>query len=218
MNKLPKNIQVWILILILTLPLSVNAQKRDTIPSPRSVIEITNHSPHKATIYSAILPGLGQVYNKRLWKVPILYAGIGVTLYALRWNNKQLRRYRNAFGDFTAFSNWKYQDPDADPQIPRPTNDSYTDILNWDFETSDSRFDSWFQTQLKNRKDSFKHDRDLSYIILAGIYVLNIIDATVDAHFFNFNVNNNLSVKVEPEVDYIANKGNVMELKCSINF
>ncbi|MFA8434527.1 MAG: DUF5683 domain-containing protein [Marinifilaceae bacterium] len=184
-----------------------------------SVVITKPHSPHKATIYSALLPGLGQIYNKKYWKVPILYAGIGVTIYAINWNTKQYKKYLNGFGDFTEFLTWKNgQEDPTNPTTPAPTADSYLKILDRNFIETDSRTDEWFQTTLRQRKDSYKKDRDLSYIILAGIYVLNIIDATVDAHFFDFNVNDNLSLKVEPAVNYTADTGNTMGLKCSIKF
>ena len=94
----------------------------------------------------------------------------------------------------------------------------YRHILQFDFENSSSSFDSWFKTQLKNKKDSYKQDRDLSYIILAGVYVLNIIDAAIDAHFTNFNVNDNLTIRVEPAVSYSALSGNSLGFRCQITF
>ena len=208
---------LMVVMLIIT-PYNSLAQKAKPLPPVESVVKVKGHSPHKATVYSMILPGLGQIYNKKIWKVPILYAGIGATVYAISWNGKQRTKYQNAFSDFTSFSQWKYQDPDADPQLPKPTLNRYEKILKLDFENTDKRYDDWFLTQLKNRKDYFKRNRDLSYIILAGIYVLNIIDATVDAHFFDFSVNDDLSVKVEPASNYTARAGNVLGVKCSINF
>ena len=201
-----------VFFILLGLSYLTQAQENKIVPSQESVVKI--RSPHKATMYSALLPGLGQIYNKKYWKLPILYAGIGVTVYAINWNNKQFNTHKSAFKDFTVFKDWKYQNP----ELPKPTNDSYKEILNVDFEETSSYFDDWFQTQLKNRKDSYKHDRDLSYIILAGIYVLNIIDAAVDAHFFNFNVSEDLSVRMEPVVNYTAYSNNTIGLKCNINF
>lgn len=221
MNNLLSKYILGVICLILLIPSSpLFAQRQQTVQQdlslPPSVVTV--HSPHKATIYSALLPGLGQIYNKKYWKVPILYAGIGVTIYAIDWNTKRYKENKNGYRDFTQFMEWKYRDKDKYPDMAPPEGNSYLKILNWDFEGTNSRTDNWFQTQLKNRKDSFKHDRDLGYIILAGIYVLNIIDATVDAHFFNFNVNENLSVKVEPAINCTANAGNAMGFKCSIKF
>ncbi|RUT79344.1 DUF5683 domain-containing protein [Ancylomarina longa] len=176
------------------------------------------HSPHKATMYSLIFPGLGQIYNKKYWKVPILYAGIGATLYAINWNTKNFKKYKEAFGDFSQYYNYKYQAENLETPIEKPTSNSYEDLYNADFVESTLNFDNWFKTQLQNKKDSFKHDRDLSYIILAGVYVLNIIDAAVDAHFTNFNVNSDLTINVEPAVSYSAFSGNSVGFQCRITF
>jgi hypothetical protein len=178
------------------------------------------HSPHKATMYSVMLPGLGQAYNKKYWKIPILYAGIGATIYAISWNTNRFKEYKNGFRDFSNYYDFKYQSPDLETPIPEPESKSYEDLYleGFDYENSSSSFDNWFKTQLQNKKDSYKHDRDLSYIILAGVYVLNIIDAAVDAHLMNFNVNEELSFRVEPAVSYSAFTGNSIGFRCQITF
>ncbi len=178
------------------------------------------HSPHKASLYSMILPGLGQAYNKKYWKIPILYAGIGVTVYAINWNSKSYVKYKNGFRDFSLFYDYKYQSDDLETPIPKPEGNSYEDIYvkGFDYENSSSAFDEWFKTKLQNRKDSYKHDRDLCYIILAGIYLLNIIDATVDAHLSNFNVTDDLTLRVKPTVTHSVFSGNMLGLSCQITF
>jgi len=176
------------------------------------------HSPHKATMYSLILPGLGQIYNRKYWKVPILYAGIGATIYAIGWNTKNFKKYKDGFRDFSQYYNFKYQSEDLEVPIPEPTSKSYEDLYRTDFSSSTLSFDNWFKTQLQNKKDSFKHDRDFSYIILAAVYVLNIVDAAVDAHFTDFNVNGDLTINVEPAVSYSAFSGNSVGFQCRITF
>jgi hypothetical protein len=173
-------------------------------------------SPHKATMYSVMFPGLGQAYNKKYWKIPILYAGIGATIYAISWNTKYYKIYKTAYADFSNYYDYKYQDDDED--IEEPTGSSYEDLLDVDFSETSSSYDSWFKSTLLNKKDSYKQDRDLSYIILAGVYVLNIVDAAIDAHFTNFNVNNDLTIKVEPAINYSAFTGKSLGLKCQITF
>ena len=185
----------------------------DSIYSP---VKIKEHSPHKATIYSALLPGLGQIYNKKYWKLPILYAGIGVTLYAIGWNTDQYNLYKDAYVDFVNFQEFKYQSEGG--TIPEPTSKRYEELLSTDFSSTDASYDDWFKTKLQNGKDSYKHDRDLSYIILFGVYVLNIIDATVDAHFTNFNINDDLSMSVQPKMNYSPVSGSTLGLSCRINF
>jgi hypothetical protein len=178
------------------------------------------HSPHKATMYSVMFPGLGQAYNKKYWKIPILYAGIGVTLYAINWNTKNYKKYKSAYKDFSQYYDYKYQGENPTNPIEEPTSKSFEDIYKTtiDFETSSQTQDNNFKTVFKNGKDSYKHDRDLTYIILVGVYVLNIVDAAVDAHFTNFNVNDDLTIRVEPAVSYSAFSGNSLGFRCHITF
>ncbi|WP_133250031.1 DUF5683 domain-containing protein [Marinifilum breve] len=208
-----------LLVLIFAGNSKVQAQKftADTVQVESSV---KIHSPHKATMYSVILPGLGQAYNKKYWKIPILYAGIGATIYAINWNTKNFNKYKDGFRDFSLYYDYKYQSPDLETPIPEPDSKSYEGLYTdgFDFENSSATFDNWFKTQLQNNKDSYKHDRDLSYIILAGVYVLNIIDAAVDAHLMNFNVNEELTIRVEPAVSYSAFTGNTLGFRCQITF
>lgn len=195
---------------------NVQAQKieSDTVYKP---IVVKEHSPHKATLYSALVPGLGQIYNKKYWKLPILYGGIAATVYAISWNTGQYNDYRNAYIDLTKYLEYKNQADDAG--ILEPTSKRYEKIApDTDFSETSANDDEWFKTTFRNKKDSYKHDRDLSYIILFGVYVLNIIDATVDAHLTNFNINDNLSMTVQPKMNYSPVAGSTLGLSCRINF
>lgn len=195
---------------------NVQAQKieSDTVYKP---IVVKEHSPHKATLYSALVPGLGQIYNKKYWKLPILYGGIAATVYAISWNTGQYNDYRNAYIDLTKYLEYKNQAEGAG--IIEPTSKRYEKIApDTDFSETSANDDEWFKTTFQNKKDSYKHDRDLSYIILFGVYVLNIIDATVDAHLTNFNINDNLSMTVQPKMNYSPVAGSTLGLSCRINF
>lgn len=128
------------------------------------------HSPKKATIMSAVLPGLGQIYNKKWWKVPIIYGGFAVAGYFLKDNYERINLYKDAYNAAT----------DGDPATTNNTGYSTTDLLTL--------------------IDQYKTWRDLSYISIAAIYVLNIIDANVDAHLFYFNVSEDISLNVQPYV------------------
>ncbi|MCT4614531.1 MAG: DUF5683 domain-containing protein [Marinifilaceae bacterium] len=185
--------------------------KKDSI----SIVE-RKHSPHKATMYSLVLPGLGQIYNKKYWKLPILYAGIGATIYAINWNTKNYNKYKNGYKDFTLFMEYKYRPEDS--TLEKPTGTSYEKLYTTNFDESSESFDSWFKTQLQNKKDSYKHDRDLSYIILVGVYVLNLVDAAIDAHFNDFNISEDLTVNVNPTIKRSFISGNTIGLTCTINF
>lgn len=218
LNKLRSLFFVGVVFFVLFGEIKTASSQRFTADTIQVESREKIHSPHKATMYSVMLPGLGQIYNKKYWKVPILYAGIGVTIYAIKRNTDNFNKYKDGFQDFSQFYKWKYQSPDQTPQLEEPTSKRYEDLYNADFNNTTPNFDNWFKTQLQNKKDSFKHDRDLSYIILAGVYVLNIIDAAVDAHFTNFNVNDDLTIRVEPAVDYSAFSGNSIGFRCQITF
>ncbi len=142
------------------------------------------HSPHKATFYAAILPGLGQIYNKKYWKLPILYAGIGGAGYAIHFNTKYYKIYKSAYRD------WIIQDPG---------NKSYMDVVpaGWTEEMLQNN-SSWFESALESKRQYYRRYRDLSYLLMVGVYIIQIVDATVDAHFYNFSINDDLSMRVEP--------------------
>ncbi|MDP4186917.1 MAG: DUF5683 domain-containing protein [Bacteroidota bacterium] len=164
---------------------SISQTQTDTI-QPKNV-----HSPAKASLMSAILPGLGQAYNKKYWKIPILYGGIGTLIYYIRLNNREYNKYENSY---IALTN------------PQP---GYSDAFNGT-KSSD---------ELKFYKEYYRRWRDLSWIILSGTYVLNIIDATVDAHFFNFEISDDLSLKISPSILPIPNMATPsLGITCSINF
>lgn len=188
----------------------------DTV-AVESIVKV--HSPHKATMYSVMFPGLGQAYNKKYWKIPILYAGIGATIYAINWNTKNYKKFKSGFRDFSQYKDWKELSAEEKLETEEPTSKSYESILtNIDFESSTTTDDNYYKTYFQNGKDSFKHDRDLSYIILLGVYVLNIVDAAVDAHFTDFSVDDNLTINVQPAVSYSAFTGNSVGFKCQITF
>lgn len=134
------------------------------------------HSPKKAWILSAVLPGAGQIYNKKYWKAPIVWGGLAVAGYYLNDNLKQLNFYRDAY----------VAETDGDPETINDTG------LN--------------QTLLLDQIDTYKTWRDWSYIALAAVYVLNIIDANVDAHLFYFDVSEDISMNLAPYFNPMANR------------
>ncbi len=147
-------------------------------------IEINPLAPAKAAFYSAIIPGLGQVYNKRYWKVPIVYAALGASIYAYDFNNKQYKRFRTAFKSRQAgFTNDEFYDlaPFSETALTEP-----------EFSTD----------ALQDAQENYQRDRDLMVLVTIGLYVLNIIDANVDSHLKQFNVDDDLSVDFQPYLDY----------------
>jgi hypothetical protein len=147
-------------------------------------VPINPLAPSKAAFYSAILPGLGQAYNKRYWKIPIVWGAIGTGIYAYIWNDQQYDRYRTAFKRRKAgFSDDEFYDLNPDDDFV-PTTPNVSDEA------------------LQNAQERYQRDRDLALLITIGLYALNIIDANVDAHLKQFNVNEDLSLKVQPYLDY----------------
>ncbi|NEN25482.1 hypothetical protein G3O08_18480 [Cryomorpha ignava] len=135
------------------------------------------HSPKKATIMSAALPGLGQIYNKKYWKVPIIYGGFAAAGYYLNDNLKNIEKYKDLY----------IAETDGDPNT----------INNTNFTTTD----------LTRIIDQYKQWRDLSYIAFAVIYALNIIDANVDAHLFYFDVSEDISLNIMPYMSPVRSQG-----------
>ncbi len=133
---------------------------------------LKQHSPKKAAILSAILPGAGQVYNKKYWKLPIIYGAFATCTYFAIDNRKEYIRYRDAYRAET-------------------DNDS----------TTVSEFNGFTITTqgIKDRRDQYKQWMELSYILGGLTYVLQIVDASVDAHLFDFDVSDNLSMRWQPE-------------------
>lgn len=139
--------------------------------------------PTRAVWYSALFPGLGQIYNRKYWKLPIVYGGFAATFYAYNWNTQFLKDYSQAYLDIM----------DSDPNTK-----SYEDII------PPSMLNSYNQDQLKNilkrQKDMFRRNRDLSIISMVGVYLLSVLDAYVDAQLFDFDINPDLSMRIEPTI------------------
>ena len=165
---------------------------RDTIVSR----QIDPLAPSKAAFYSAILPGLGQAYNKKYWKIPIVYAAIGTGVYLYVNNTDQLNRYRDAYKSRLAgFNTDEFWGTDANGiplASPRIENDG-----------------------LIRAQQTFRRNQELSLLVTIGLYALNIIDANVDAHLMQFNVDENLALK--PHYKY-NQMDNTTDLGLTINF
>ncbi len=140
-------------------------------------------APAKAAFYSAVLPGLGQIYNKRYWKVPIVYLGIGTSIYFYKLNNDDYNRFRNAYKRRLA---------------------GYTDDEFWGNGTTPIVSSD----RLEDAQKTAKRNKDLSIAVAVVFYLLNIIDANVDAHLRQFNVNNDLTLEPVFELNPIDTKAN----------
>ena len=140
--------------------------------------EINPLTPAKAAFYSAILPGLGQAYNKKYWKIPLVYGAIGTSLYFYIDSNKKYHSYRDAYKR----------------RLAGYTDDEYNYL-----DTS----------RLVAAQKFYQRNRDLSLFISVGFYILNIVDANVDAHLLQFNVNEKLSLAPDVYQNDLTNKTNL---------
>ncbi len=141
----------------------------------------------KATTLSTICPGAGQIYNKSYWRVPIVIGGLASTIYTIDWNNRGYKRFKTAYtllADYESIT---------DPAL---RNEKYPNGAPDEFRGAYST------TFLKNLKDSYRRNRDLCIILTAGVYILNIIDAHVDAHLQDYDISDDLTMNLEPYFDY----------------
>ena len=161
----------------------------------------------RALWLSLVLPGAGQIYNRKYWKLPIVYGGFVGCVYALRWNNMMYKDYSQAYMDLM----------DNDPNTQ-----SYNQFLHLGNTIDDSN-KSRYQEIFKKRKDRYRRWRDLSLFAMIGVYALSVIDAYVDASLSEFDISRDLSLRVKPTVINRGESRNPMQssalgLQCSLNF
>ena len=135
----------------------------------------------KATTLSTICPGAGQIYNKSYWRVPIVIGGMASTIYTIDWNNRGYKRFKTAYSLRVDYD----KNPDKYPG-----------------GAADEFRGAYSATFLKNLKDSYRRNRDLCILLTAGVYMLQIIDAHVDAHLQDYDISDDLTMNLEPYFDY----------------
>ena len=176
-----------------------NTQARDTTAVDTALLTISSNmlkdlrpkrdlanfkpDPIRAMWLGLVLPGAGQLYNRKYWKLPIVYGGFLGCVYALTWNGQMLSDYSQAYLDIT----------DSDPLTK-----SYEKMLppNYSIEGKEARFQGIF----KSKKDTFRRFRDLSIFAFAGVYLLSVIDAYVDAELSTFDISHDLSLHLQPTI------------------
>ena len=173
-------------------------QEKDTVISPgdtltraerkaiRDSVFIANHSPRKASIYSAVLPGLGQIYNHKYWKVPIVYAGFGGLVYGVIYEAEHYTFYKEKY---------KYM-----------------------LDNNLSEYEGVTIRQAQVYKDFYRRWRDLFSIAIGGFYVLQIIDATVDANLIDYDINDDVALKIEPTLLSGWGNSNAVGIKFCLSF
>lgn len=144
------------------------------------------HPPSRAALYSALLPGLGQAYNQRYWKLPLIYGGFAAFGYFIQSNNFRYKLYLNAYNVKFAVAQLKSDDPEYEEKKAALEKDLYGAFQNVPMD------------RLQYYKNSYRRDRDFFIILTVLFYGINILDASVDAHFFTYDISNNLSLKLQP--------------------
>ena len=187
----------------------------DSLSSPASSISsispVFKPDPNKAVLYSAIFPGLGQIYNRKYWKLPLVYGGFMGFSYAVMWNSKNLQDYGEAYRDLT-YDLANYQDD------PDSWHQSWKNFVAAGADPA-IRFNDNFRSQLKRGRDYFRRNRDLSIILTVGFYLICMADAYVDAQLFDFDVSPDLSLRIEPVINPgTSYSARLYGLNCSFKF
>ena len=155
------------LLLMAAAPLTAHAQYADGFDIPDSTYRAL-HKPNKATFMSSLVPGLGQYYNQKYWKIPIIYGGFTGLIYYASYNNYVYKKYRREYKWAT----------DPDPNIQKKSK--------------------YPAANTERLKDTWRRYRDICFIGIGALYLLQVIDANVDAHFFDFTIDKDLSIKADP--------------------
>lgn len=158
---------------------------------------------NKSVWMAMVLPGAGQIYNRKYWKLPIIYGGFVGCAYALTWNTKMYNDYSQAYIDIMS---------------DNPANDSYKDFIPSYIDIESNK--EYYQNLFKNAKDAYRRQRDLSIFAFIGVYLLSVIDAYVDAELSDFDISKDLSMKLEPTVfnDVYRKRPQGIGLQCNIKF
>jgi hypothetical protein len=182
-EKFQRNILISMLFFGLALQLQAVGQNKD------SLIVASKKRANKAALMSAVIPGAGQIYNKKYWKVPIIYAGGATLIYFISVNNTEFKKYSDAI-------------------IYRNDNDSMT-VDDYPRYTNED---------LLVRKNYYRRNRDLCYIFVGVLYTLNIIDAYVDSQLMDFDVGDDLSLHSGGTINYLSDGSPVLSLQLVLNF
>ncbi len=164
-------------------------------------------NPKRALWLALVIPGGGQIYNRKYWKLPLVYGGFMGCIYAMTWNNSMYHDYSKAFLDIS----------DSDPNTT-----SYNQFLHTGVTITPANADRYKEI-FKKRKDQYRRWRDLSFFVMLGVYALSVIDAYVDAELSVFDISKDLSLKVEPAIMNNRSSSNPLDnssvgLQCSLNF
>ncbi|KAA6328661.1 hypothetical protein EZS27_022469 [termite gut metagenome] len=184
---------------MLEIPVNVTT---DSVVVPSILQSTWKPNPFKATWTAIVFPGGGQIYNRKYWKLPIVYGGFAACLYGLNWNNSMYTDYSKAYMDI---------------MDNNPNTNSFLDILPRGFT---GRYDETYMKELlKKRKDMYRRYRDMTIFALIGIYFVSVVDAYVDAELSDFDISPDLGFRIAPNIiNDMHFSGNVLGLQCNFTF
>ena len=186
------------------MPIKVDTTQKVKLPRNWSTWK---PNPQRALWLALVLPGAGQIYNRKFWKLPIFYGGFLGCIYALSWNNMMYKDYSQAYLDI--------MDDD-------PTTASYNKFLHLGVQITSAN-EERYKEIFKGRKDKYRRWRDMSIFVMIGIYALSVIDAYVDAELSEFDISKDLSLEIHPTVMPNRGGGNPIQAQsvgfsCFLNF
>lgn len=166
--------------------------------------------PKRALWLAIVIPGGGQIYNRKYWKLPIVYGGFVGCAYAMHWNNQMYSDYSQAYLDI---------------EDNNPATHSYNQFLHLGatIDSNNEAGETRYKKLFKKRKDYYRRYRDLSFFIMVGVYALSVIDAYVDASLSDFDITKDLTMSVSPTILTNQNvrnpiRSSALGLQCSLNF
>ena len=176
-------------------------------PKPKRDWNTWRPNPKRAMWLGLVLPGAGQIYNRKYWKLPIIYGGFVGCIYAWQWNDTMYHDYSQAYLDIM----------DNDPKTQ-----SYNKFLHLGRTIEEKDVKDW-QNRFKKRKDYYRRYRDMSIFILIGVYALSVIDAYVDASLSEFDISDDLSLRLTPAVMNNGTSSNPVKssalgVQCALQF
>lgn len=190
------------------------AEGQDTINTAIKKRKSFSPDPLKATMLSATFPGLGQIYNRKYWKVPFVYAGFGGVGYAVWFNTKWYNTYIRAYQDFTD----QIPETDSYKKVIRNIKPEEYDLVLFP-ETANPSTAAWIKDQMMRQIDYYRKYRDLSYLGIGLWYLVSILDANVDASLFNYDIGESLALKISPiQVPLYNFAGAGVNLTLTFNF
>ena len=176
--------------------LSPALSKAQSSNTPQDTVsKVKKHYPKLATLLSTVVPGAGKAYNKKYWKIPIIYVGLGTLGYLANRNNTRYKNFRTAYSESNAFNK-------------AFNKDTAIALYGTDFNLNG----------LDYYKNYYRRYRDLYVIFTAGLYLLNIVDANVDAHLFDFDISDDISLRITPSAEQYGMTGPVTGFKINISF